>query len=243
MNILDIYKKYQIMPQLAEHQFRVAGVADLLCRGITRTAAQPSHKATAGKARNSAEAIISSDHNNIITACLLHDMGNIVKFDLSVTDRLYPQLLVMPQAREYWQKTKQEFLRKYGSGSHNVTMKIVSELGVSARIRELVDCVGFDQAVDNAETADFGKKICAYADMRVKPSGVVALKDRMADLRVRYQNHPEGAKRREVFETALREIEKQIFKHIKINPEDITEDAVKNKVKVLRNFEISTTMD
>lgn len=27
MNILEIYKKYQIMPQLAEHQLRVVAVA------------------------------------------------------------------------------------------------------------------------------------------------------------------------------------------------------------------------
>ena len=35
MNILEIYKKYQIMPQLAEHQLTVAGVAEIICKNTT----------------------------------------------------------------------------------------------------------------------------------------------------------------------------------------------------------------
>jgi len=72
---------------------------------------------------------------------LLHDLGNIVKFNFNQTKEIYPELFVKPEAREYWEKIKQEFIKKYGTGSHNVTMKILLELGVSERIRELVDCV------------------------------------------------------------------------------------------------------
>lgn len=51
MQILDLYDKYNIMPQLREHQLRVGGIVRL----------------------------ITDDHDSIITA-LVHDMGNIVKF-------------------------------------------------------------------------------------------------------------------------------------------------------------------
>ena len=51
MQIRDLYDKYNIMPQLREHQLRVGGIARL----------------------------ITDDHDSIITA-LVHDMGNIVKF-------------------------------------------------------------------------------------------------------------------------------------------------------------------
>ncbi len=51
MQIRDLYDKYNLMPQLREHQLRVGGIVRL----------------------------ITTDHESIITA-LVHDMGNIVKF-------------------------------------------------------------------------------------------------------------------------------------------------------------------
>ncbi len=215
MQILEIYKKYKIMPQLAEHQFAVAAVADVICENFK----------------------IDIDRENIIKACLLHDMGNIAKFTFDE-----PSKYLIPESEqgrlEYWQQVKDEFIQKYGSGSHNVTMKIVGELGVSARIIELVDCVGFEQGVDNEATNDFGKKICAYSDMRVGPKGVFSLEERLADLRVRYKNHSEGTPERDSFEQALRQIEKQIFEHCSIKPEDITAHAVGERKEGLKSFEI-----
>jgi hypothetical protein len=238
MNILEIYKKYQIMPQLQEHQLTVAAVADMICENITLILPDflmQKNRDTFSHREKGAE---SADHENIVSACLLHDMGNIVKFDLTKTSDLHPELFLKPEDQIFWESVKQEFIKKYGIGSHNVTMKIVQEIGVSPRVKELVDCVGFDQGTDNAATADFGKKICAYSDMRVMPAGVCGLEQRMADLRVRYKNHPEGAHNREVFEAALRKIEKQIFEYCSIKPEDITEEAIAGRKEKLKSSEI-----
>ena len=60
MTILEIYEKYKIMPQLQEHQLRVASVAKTICDHLL----VPVH----------------TDH--VVSVCLLHDMGNILKFDL-----------------------------------------------------------------------------------------------------------------------------------------------------------------
>ena len=226
MNILDIYKKYQIMPQLAEHQLTVAAVAEDIFN----------HSPVSLGASRGGSLIL--DRNDIIAACLLHDMGNIVKFDLTKTPDLHPGLFLKPDDQIFWESVKQEFIKKYGIGSHNVTMKIVGELGINDRIRELVDCVGFEQGENNAATEDFGKKICAYSDMRVMPAGVCGLEQRMADLRVRYKNHPEGARNREVFEAALRKIEQQIFENCGINPGDITGQSVASIKNRLKNFEV-----
>ena len=96
-------------------------------------------------------------------------MGNIVKFDLTKTPNLHPKLFVKPEDQLFWESVKQDFLKKYGSGSHNVTMKIVQEIGVSQRIKELVDCVGFEQAADNAATADLAKKFALIAICGLSP--------------------------------------------------------------------------
>jgi len=231
MKITEVYQKYKNTPQMMEHQLTVAAVAGLVCdnweRGMTRNLT-----------RNDAEAKFGIDRENIVVACLLHDIGNIVKFNFDRTKDIFPELLAKPEDREYWENVKKEFTEKYGKSSHEATVKIIKEIGVSDRVFELVDSVGFNQGVNNAWTGDFGKKICAYSDMRVKPSGVSSLEERMADLRVRYHNHPEGETDRDKFEQALRKIEQQIFEHCSIKPEDITEQAIKDRKEALKNFEI-----
>ena len=228
MNILEIYRKYQIMPQLAEHQLKVAAVADVILGSLVPPQPPFGHLLPQG------EGILK----DVVSACLLHDMGNIVKFDLTKGQGLYPELFIKSEERAYWENVKQEFVEKYGSISHQATDGILKEMEISNRILELVDGVGFDQAVDKLQSEDFGKKICAYSDMRVGPKGVISLEERFADLRVRYKSHPEGAQNREVFEDALRQIERQIFERCKIRPEQITEQAIKPLVGELKNFDV-----
>lgn len=216
MNILGIYKKYQIMPQLMEHQLKVAAVAKFICENFTG----------------------ESDTENIIKACLVHDMGNIVKFDFEYSKQFLPELSDLKNL-EHWERVQAKYRQKYGKDSHKATMGMVNELEVSQRIKELVDCIGFDKGEENAKTEDFAKKICAYSDMRVEPRGIASLEERFKGLRHRYQNHNEGQNHdREVFENSLREIEKQIFAQCKIGPEEITDESVNAKLEILRNYDI-----
>ena len=230
MNILEIYQRYQIMPQQADHQLAVAAVGEMICDNWNRGTAL-------NLTRNDAESTSVNKHD-VVLACLLHDMGNIVKYNFDAETLAKMPGLIDPATAPHWESVKKEFLMRYGSGSHPVTMKIVSELGVSDRIKELVDCVGFSQAKDNTATVDIEKKICAYSDMRVLPLGVGSLNDRLMDLRVRYANHREGTKERDEFEHALREIERQIFAKCKIKPEEITEEAIAERKEKLKEFKI-----
>ena len=213
--IQDVYKKYQIMPQLEAHMLRVAGVADLICAHFK----------------------IGIDRHSVVAACLLHDMGNIVKFDFDYTRQFMPELVDVGTLAS-WEAVKREFIEKYGAESHAATMNIIAELGINKRIIELIDCIGVDQALNNAATSDFEKKICAYSDVRVEPSGVVALEKRFTGLRHRYKNHPEGARGREVFENALREVERQIFSKTDFSPSAVTAGAVGPLVDKLKVFSI-----
>ncbi len=220
MNILEIYKKYQTMPQLAEHQLRVAGVADLICAHITLT-----------------PALSRREREYIVLACLLHDMGNILKFDLRKTK----SVMNLDIDVEFWEKVKEEYRQKYGTDEHQAALIIAKEADASGRVIELIDCIGFNNGRTNAETEDFGKKICAYSDMRVGPRGIISLEERLADLRVRYNNkfHMMGGndEARSEFENGLREIERQIFRSSKMKAGDITEEAIAPVKEKLKTFE------
>jgi hypothetical protein len=215
MTILEIYKKYQIMPQLQEHQLRVAAVAEAILNHLS---------------------LILNAHD-IVAACLLHDMGNILKFDLAKSHLLLNKEIDV----NFWQKVKEEYRQKYGEDEHEASMKIARELNVSQRVIELVDAIGFETAAGNAASQDLGKKICAYADDRVSPKSVVTLEQRFLDLRARYAHrHQEwgNEQKRINFEESLRTIERQIFEHCQIKPEDITEEAIAGRKERLKDFEI-----
>lgn len=243
MNIVEIYKKYQIMPQLQEHQLTVAGVAKTILENLVPP--QPSAKGghlllfeSEPQSRRPQGEGISKD---IITACLLHDMGNIIKFDLSKTDKLLPGRFTKEDI-EFWRKVKEGYIVKYGNDEHHATIKIAKELGVSKRGIELIDCIGFRNGKNNAESENFGKKVCAYSDMRVGPKGIISLEGRLLDLRGRYEHKHilmgGNESLRVEFENGLRHIEKQIFEHSNIRPEDITEDNIKQRLGELKQYEI-----
>ena len=212
--ILEIYEKYKIMPALQQHQLRVAAVAQQICASL------------------SADKI---DQKNIVTACLLHDMGNIIKFDLSK----FPEFLE-PEGVSYWQKVKDDYIQKYKTtDEHPATLEIAREIGASDRVVELVSVVGFTQGSDNAASDDYGRKICAYADMRVGPHGILSMEDRLIDGAFRYTNQKfKPGERNDPFAIALRQIEDQIFSISTIKPSDITEESSQSIIEQLKEYEI-----
>ena len=74
MKISEIYQKYQIPPHLQLHMYRVSAVAWTICDNFDE----------------------ELDKIKIVAADLLHDMGNIIKFDL----KLFPEFLE-PEGYDY----------------------------------------------------------------------------------------------------------------------------------------------
>jgi len=211
ISISDTYKKYKIPSNLQEHMLRVAAVASMICDNFSETLPK----------------------EEIVTACLLHDMGNIVKFKMNV----FPEVFET-EGLEYWQKVKDEYTNKYGTNDHIASIEIAKELRVSERILKLVDAPSFIGAPHNASGDDFGMKIVDYSDVRVYPFGVVSIEERFLDLKKRYVQHVADTPERIAFENALREIEKQIFAKCKIKPEDITNESIAPILEELRGFVI-----
>ena len=210
-NISDIYSKYKIMPTLQAHQFRVAAVAKQLCDSIS----------------------LPLNTEAVVKVCLLHDMGNILKFDLSY----FPDFL-QPEGLEYWQQVKDEYTQKYGKDEHLATDMICKELGFSDIEMQFLDAVGYSNIKKTLASDSLEGKICLYSDLRVGPYGVLSLDDRIADARKRYQNrkdHAVGREQLEEFDAGLRQIEKILFGYSSMLPSDINDASIEPIVAALKS--------
>lgn len=212
MTVQEAYDKYKIMPTLQLHQLRVAAVGQLICDSI----------------------LDFEDKKCVISTCLLHDMGNIIKFDLNY----FPEFL-KPEGLEYWQKLKDEYIQRYGTDEHHATQIIISELVDSDKVREYADQVGFSKLQETKKDTSLAKKICAYSDMRVGPHGIISIEERVVDGRKRYEGRKDktiNSDKYEILVNDLKEVEKQIFEIASISPESITDELVNIKVSELRSF-------
>jgi len=214
--ISEIYEEYKIIPSLQEHMLRVAAVASLICDNFT----EPLPK------------------EEIITACLFHDMGNIIKFRMDIMPQFFE-----PEGIEYWQKVQEEFRGKYGENEHKATVQIMRELGSRDEVIKVVEGINFLLFCNHRDSDDFSVKIVVCADGRVDPHGIVSYEERMEEGRKRYQNHKStfGAvdeNKRQELVACGKDIEKQIFAKCKIRPEDITNESVAPIITGLRNFVI-----
>jgi hypothetical protein len=72
--------------------------------------------------------------------------------------------------------------------------------------------------------------------MRVGPKNVTTLKDRLEEWHNRDSRVP-YEKMKRIYNN-YSDIEKQIFAHSNIKPEDITDESVAEIIKELKNFEI-----
>ncbi|MBP9802891.1 MAG: HD domain-containing protein [Candidatus Pacebacteria bacterium] len=215
-NILEIYEHYKIMPNLALHQLRVASVIALICKNLE----------------------IKVDEDIAIQSGLLHDMGNIIKFDLTY----FPEFNE-PLGLAYWQNIQKEYFEKYGTDEHEATQKILKELGINDRVIEIDSKMIFGNLCIDKEGNDWELKLLHYADMRVGPFGVLSYEDRMEDARKRYANAPEDEmtreqNRRELLLACGKDIETQIFEHCKIRPEDINDESIAPILEELKGYMI-----
>jgi hypothetical protein len=212
--IQHIYERYRTPPQLQLHQRRVAAVALTIVDNLT----QP--------------AIIS--RKDIVSACLLHDMGNIIKFDLT----RFPEFLE-PEGFKYWQRVQKDYCKEYGTDEHAASLAIARELDMSDSVLELIDSIGFDKTAANLASKNLANMICEYADDRVAPWGIVTLETRIQDFHDRYSSKYPGLKqqkKRQQFGELARKIEMELFNQLTLQPEEITELRLNDTIDGLRDW-------
>lgn len=155
----QIYAEYNTMPSLRLHQLRVAAVGRLVCGSISVP--------------------VSAD--DVVLACLFHDMGNIIKSDLSY----FPDF-AKPEGIEYWQGIKDEFIQKYGNDSHAATEMVAREIGLSEKVIGTIDNMRFSRSEEIRAHGSWELKVSKYSDLRVGPRGVLPLKERLGEASKRY---------------------------------------------------------
>jgi predicted HD phosphohydrolase len=214
ITITEIYQRYRIMPQLQLHQLRVAAVAQQLCESLNQPA----------------------DTAGVTQACLIHDMGNIIKFNLTY----YPDT-VQPEGLDYWEDVKADMIRHYGPDEHAATLAIARELGVSDTIQTYLSTIGFSHVSTALHHGSLEQQICCYADQRVAPYGVVSIAERLEDGRKRYAGRRHSTLNTGNFDALARDLaklERQVFAHSTIIPAGITNDSTDPFIETLRTTSI-----
>ena len=218
MTLRDIYARYKIMHGLQLHQLRVAAVAKLICDNFDEPL----------------------EEREVVLTGLFHDMGNIIKSDLTT----FPQFLE-PEGLAYWQGVKDEFVRKYGPDEHRANIAIARELELPERVCDYIDHLGFSM-LKAIKRSSFGHKIAKYADLRVGPFGILSLDERLSEARERYGRKakqgstlsPNDGNFDELAAVAA-DIEKEIFAHSRIRPEDINDRTAAPVIEELWEYNVS----
>jgi len=203
----DIYKLFDIPPNLQDHLIAVAKISNLI--------------ATHWQDKN----IHISD---LIKISLLHDLGNIVKFNFEK----FPIDNI-----DYWKQKQKEIIEKYGDNDHDVTKKMLEEINIDIKLIQIILNKSFDNSINISKSSDWMSKILLYADLRVLPNGVGTLQQRLDDIKNRmdkYKNRPDLL---DLF-SACFEIEKQIQSKINLNVDTINQELINNDHFDYLNFEI-----
>ena len=170
------------------------------------------------------------DKKAIIRVCLLHDMGNMVKIPEDFSDD-----------KEFIRIRKQYF-DIYGTNDHEINLEIGKMEGLSEKEITILDGKRSRKNAETLASDSYERKICAYCDQRVAPDGVIDIKERLEDCKVRYKNKPLSVWSNEEKANALIEcalgIEKQVMNYCNIKKEEINDESIKKYIEDLKKYDI-----
>lgn len=170
------------------------------------------------------------DKQAIIRVSLLHDMGNMVKISEDFSKD------------EEFLKTRKKYFDKYGTNDHEINLEIGKQEGLTEKEIIILDGKRSRKNEETLKSDSYERKICAYCDQRVAPDGVVGIKERLEDAKVRYKNKPLSVWSNEEKANYLIEcslgIEKQIMQYCKVQPKDINDESIETYIEKLKEYNI-----
>ncbi len=221
MKVVEIYRKYKIPDHLVLHMLRVSALAKIIT--------------------DSSDDI---EGENVLQACLLHDLGNIVKFvDIQPND------WTREKGVDYWLSVQKQFWKKYGHDDHRATLKILHELGVSTRIKELSEMLRFEPEVFGlvSKGRDLEMKVLLYSDSRISPRGIVSVEERLSDIEKRYVGvegrHKLNRGDFEATKVPILEVALQIEEMVSIDLDKLTNADLESYFGELLEYDITVNED
>jgi hypothetical protein len=156
-------------------------------------------------------------------------MGNIVKISAE------------PVFSRHFRAKQNAIIIRYGKDDHAVSRGIGTELGLTVDELALMDGKVFVRNDETFASADFARKIGAYADQRAAPDGVRLILERLREAQSRYRDKPGSSmntpRTSMLIDYALK-IEDQVMRHCTLKPGEITNDSVAPFIARLRHFAI-----
>ena len=139
-------------------------------------------------------------------------------------------------------KIRKKYFDKYGTNDHEINLEIGKQEGLTEQELTILDGKRSRKNEETLKSNSYERKICAYCDQRVAPDGVVSIKERLEDAKVRYKNKPLSVwsneeKANHLIECSLG-IEKQIMQYCKLKPEDINDFSIKEYIEKLKTYNI-----
>jgi hypothetical protein len=208
-NYPKIYRRLDVPPNLKEHMIRVASVASIICDNWK------------------GERINKDD---VIAAALIHDVGNLVKFDFA--GRTSNELLKKdPRDIGYWKRKQKALIKKYKTNDAQVViLAMMKEIGASKKIVRLLELCTPTNIKKILKSHNYEAMMLSYCDNRVGPFRIVSLKERFADLEKRYIGRfYQGeviTKKSFGYLKPLVLIEKELMRNARLSPEQINDRSV-----------------
>jgi hypothetical protein len=213
MKILDVYKRFDTPPNLQEHMIRVFGIVTFL------------EKHWIGE---------NLDWKMIKDMALLHDLGNIIKYQMDK----YPEMLGNELANiGHWKQVQQKIMKRYGSDDEEATKQMLKEISVDPKIIDTIFNKTFGNSVAVKNSSDWYLKLLYYADLRTLPSGVGSLEERLKDVRNRmpkYTSRPDF----EDLVSACLNIGLQVVKNLNISETEVTNQSTSVDLNTINNYQV-----
>jgi hypothetical protein len=202
VNIGEIYKEFGTPPNLCEHMLRVCGIVSFIeshWKGLQQVNWDLAKK-----------------------AALLHDLGNVVRFDLDK----HPEFLGNEQKNvKHWKEVQIKVIEKYGTDDHEATKHMLGEINASEELIEIILNKSFGNSITTMNSNNWPLKILSYADLRTLPQGIGTLDERLHDIRERMPKYSERPDFEDLV-AASKENERQIQENIDMSLGEIKDTVV-----------------
>jgi len=211
------YQTYRIPANLRLHMYRVTALGQYIIDHLAKS--------------------ISVNKDIVAKINLFHDLGNVIKFDLSSDNTI----VISQQEREKLAIIKAEMIAKYGKDEHQATLAIAREICEEPRVIELLSQTGVNKIAYAVDGDSWDVKIIRICDERVGPNGVVTVEARYDDLARRYAGRDHELSNATYLSNRLalvKHLEQQIQAVVDIDLQKITDDDINPYIQTLPKYEM-----